>query len=212
MFGSGQAQGDAPADQHRTATPITATRSGRHPGAGGIARARERRGRAVRAAPRAWWESRLARRDLLLEHAAVSAGHELGGEPVAAPLLVDHDAPPRGRLDDRRIWRSCSQHIPELDAVAAQSERQRKAATHGRNGPSAARSSCSRRARRGTTLSAHARPTPAAVAPRLASVASRSRCSTIAVPSRNGCAIATGGLAHSTRSRTSRPRTQAMPV
>jgi hypothetical protein len=48
-------------------------------------------------------KSRLARRDLLVEHAVVSGAHEPGGEPVGPPLVVDHDASPRG-LDDRRIW------------------------------------------------------------------------------------------------------------
>jgi hypothetical protein len=41
-------------------------------------------------------KSRLARRDPLVENAAVSGAHELGGKPVGPPLVVDHDASPRG--------------------------------------------------------------------------------------------------------------------
>jgi hypothetical protein len=53
--------------------------------------------RAIRATPGLpGGKSRLARRDLLAEHAAVSAGRELGGEPVGPPLVVGHDASPRG--------------------------------------------------------------------------------------------------------------------
>ncbi len=40
-------------------------------------------------------KDRLARRDLLVEHAAVSGAHELRGEPVGPPLVVADDVASR---------------------------------------------------------------------------------------------------------------------